>query len=67
MKISYKTEEDAQVLLAKLEYDYCLPKAFWTNKEWQMICYYTIGYKSSMREYKEYREQCNRYKDEEDE
>lgn len=66
MKISYKVEEDPQVLLAVLEYEYCLPKAFWTNREWNMICYYMIGYKALMLEYKKYRELCNKYKDEDE-
>ena len=64
MKVSYKVEEDPQVGLAKLEYDYCLPKGFWTNREWNMICYYTIGYKNQIREYLAYRVLCNKYEDE---
>jgi hypothetical protein len=64
MKVSYKVEEDPQVGLAKLEYDYCLPKWFWTNREWNTICYYTIGYKNQIIEYQEYRVLCNKYEDE---
>lgn len=66
MNVYYKAEVDPQVELAKLEYDYCLPKWYWTSREWNMICYYTIGYKNQIREYQEYRVLCNKYKDEDE-
>lgn len=35
LKVSYKQlYVDPYFMLAKLEFDYCLPKWFWSDKEW---------------------------------
>lgn len=42
LKISFEVEEDPEVMLAELEYEYCLPKWFWTNREWAKYSYERI-------------------------
>lgn len=42
LKISFEVEEDPEVMLAELEYEYCLPKWFWTHNEWAKYSYERI-------------------------
>lgn len=42
LKISLEVEEDPEVMLAELEFEYCLPKWFWTNREWTKYSYERI-------------------------
>ena len=42
LKISLEVEEDPEVMLAELEFKYCLPKWFWTNREWTKYSYERI-------------------------
>lgn len=40
LKIKYEEpEEDPEVRLAELEFEYCLPKWFWTHSEWTKYSY----------------------------
>ena len=67
MRISYKNvEEDAELMLALLAYEYCLPRAFWTDSEWNKYSFQKIGYTYQLGEYRKYRVLCNKYKDEEE-
>ena len=42
LKISLEVEEDPEVMLAELEFEYCLHKWFWTNREWTKYSYERI-------------------------
>lgn len=55
---------DSECLLEELEFEYCLPKWAWTSREWNRYSFKKLGYLVSIKEYKEYRMLCNKYKDE---
>ena len=59
--------DNPEGMLAELEYEYCLPRWAWTDREWNRYVWLRIWYTREINEYKEYRKLVNRYKDEEDE
>lgn len=61
MRISYKDVDfltDHKKALEDLEFDYCLPKCFWSDSEWCDYVRKRIDIMNKIREYKEsYNEQ----------
>ena len=61
MKISFdKVEHEVNPWLEmeELEFEYCLPKDFWTNREWRKYTMLRIEILEKIKEYDEYRKIC---------
>lgn len=67
MIISYNDiEEDPELMLEELEFEYCLPRWFWTNKEWAKYSYERIKVLSLKKELDACEALCKEYRKEED-
>jgi hypothetical protein len=55
---------DPVVELRALEFEYCLPKSFWTSREWSRYVMKRSEYVYMIREEKEYWRMCEMYRSE---
>lgn len=61
MKVSFsgvEHEVNPMFELEELEFEYCLPKDFWTNREWRKYTMLRIEILEKIKEYDEYRKIC---------